>query len=942
MTQTSKTSWGAKYSAKRITNTCKTPDEAARAYDQYLKTYYPQKYSKFANFCEKCGRFVNPLGLPEYKSECDCTSLSSSSSSTAAGSSGSSGLMESPKKEHMPSARSQVTTPTATVSLNPPAAPSPVGGPIANPAEDSEGNLRASNLSVGSLKFSMLDDNDEFFTESLNDVAKMAAGQFSEETEQPAAAFTSSQKRDSLPMAVISSAVESFTQEDNLDQIISDINRTSSTSLHKRPSFSAEAIASLQASEHVKNDNEHQLEMLGPIEPTSGSSTFVDFSPEELQDLSEYFLSDNDAAAVVQQQMNANSNGNDVSAAAAPIPSGSRHGAYKKIHSLDFSEDGNSQRSMIKEEFAAMMDVDAIANSFLQVNTVPTLPLTSTATTATAFPARIEIQTPFLEKYWRNDRKNIQCFPYCPEHGDYYRVRIENLQHRCKGVCRAAVKAQIVISFAEPLSQSGLLVLARCNSTFSRNETMATHSSLNLTEMKTLQGVSAIGVIDNFVPMEGGGVGVQFDVTFYPDVWKFEFDLPKKRRHVQSGAIADADLDNPGSEFLYFFEIDVFYSLDKMVFQRMGHCESVNFQIGNTRTLLRQRNKMTDGTAMSTPRNDGDSVFGTDELPEKKRVKMLIAGQRDPSVSMTSFSEDLSADGNAMVDKSVKQPLAAGYITGEGISSASKKGLQSKDTVDVDAYFRTNSKDSLFDAETRSSDLPAVNTDIWKDDESAGHDPASDYNPYISPKPKVLPAQTSVTIVPKATTRPAVSSAPEIPSTALSEHYSLPKMFGYALVCVPLSVLFLPVGFVLLLAFLLLPPLAPSVVKTLDALADMELSRANSSRISSDKRMVLNQLHTDAVPSGKKKASVFRYHGNGAVWSRLMYFCGVKLVLSIVALCATLPLALFAVLLFPIRPASKALGQAACGCVLWTREYTRSTAGKSLAAAPYDVQGQLV
>lgn len=934
MTQTSKTSWGAKYSAKRITNTCKTPDEAARAYDQYLKTYYPQKYSKFANFCEKCGRFVNPLGLPEYKSECDCSSLSSPSSSTAAGSCGSSGSMESPKKEHMPSARSQVTTPTATVSLDPPAAPSPVGGPIANPAEDNEGNLRASNLSVGSLKFSLLDDNDDFFAESLNDVAKMASGQFGDETEHPSAAsaFSSGQKRDSLPMAVISSAVDSFTQEDNLDQIIHDINRSSS--LHKRPSFSAEAIASLQNSDNTIVDNRQQLEMLGPIEPTSGSSGYVDFSPEELQDLSEYFLSDNDAAVVVQQQMNV-----PYSASGGANPSGPKH-PYKKIHSLDFSEDGNSQRSMIKEEFAAMMDVDAIANSFLQVNTVPTLPVTSTATTASAFPARIEIQTPFLEKYWRNDRKNIQCFPYCPEHGDYYRVRIENLQHRCKGVCRAAVKAQIVIPVAEPLSQSGVLVLARCNSTFSRSETMATHSSLNLAEMKTLQGVSAIGVIDNFVPMEGGGVGAQFDVTFYPDVWKFEFDLPKKRRHVQSGAVAEADLDNQGSEFLYFFEIDVFYSLDKVTFQRMGHCESVNFQIGNTRTLLRQRNKMADGTVMSTPRNDGDSVFRTDELPERKKVKVVIAGQRDPSVSMTAMSEDLSADSNAVVDKPSKH-LAGGYITGDGISSASKKALQSQDTVDVDAYLRVDSKDSLFDAETRSSDLPAVKADVWKDDESAGHDPASDYNPYISPKPKGTAVETSVKTMSKTTTHPSASRTPDVPASALSESYSLPKMFSYALVCVPLSVLLLPVGILLLLGFLLLPPVAPSVVKTLDALADMELSRANSSCISSDKRMVLNQVHSDTVPGGKK-AGMFRYHGNSAVWSRLMYLCGIKFILSLVALCAALTPALLAVLLFPIRPASKALGQAACGCVLWTREYTRSTTGKPLTAAPYDVQGQLV
>lgn len=952
MTQTSKTSWGAKYSAKRITNTCKTPDEAAHAYDQYLKTYYPQKYSKFANFCEKCGRFVNPLGLPEYKSECDCTSLHASTAESPSG--GSSGSIESPKKEvmmTMAEARNQITTPTASAPTNPPTAPSPVGGPIANPADDQDGNLRASNLSVGSLKFSLSDDNDDFFAESLNDVAKMAAGAgvFGDELDQTSA--TPLTKRDSLPMAVISSAGDSFTNEDNLDQIISDINRSSTSSFQKHPSFST--MAAPMVIDPTHDDKNTALDMLNNIEPTStsGSSTFVDFSPEELQDLSEYFLSDNDAAAVVQQQMKLMPVVDGMSGVDGSAAPSERHGPLKKMHSLDFSDDGmgsqRSQRSVVKEEIA-MMDVDAIASSFLQASVVPVIPVTSTATTATAFPARIEIQTPFLEKYWRNDRKNIQCFPYCPEHGDYYRVRIENLQHRCKGVCRAAVKAQITMPIVENLTLSNLLVLSRCNSTFSRNATTSTQPSLNLSEMKTLQAVSAVGVIDNFVSIEGGQ-GVQFDVTFYPDVWKFEFDLPKKRRHIQnasSAAVAD-DLDNPGAEFLYFFEIDVFFSTDKTVFQRMGHCESVNFQIGNTRTLLRQRNKMTDATT-STPRNDGDRVLEAEGLPEKKKIKYVIA-RREFALSTTSMNEDITADAS-VAENSGKEPLAAKYITGESLSSSSKKQLlANSEPVDLDAYCRTDSKDSIFNAEARSSDLPKVKTEVWKDNETDddAQDSGANYNPYISPK------QTAVMVDGSGVgTKPATKASsqphhtpPELQSSDLPESYSLPKMFGYALACLPLSVVFLPIGLVLLLAFVLLPPVAPSVVKTLDALSDLELSRANSSLIQSDKRYVLDPLQGesgDALAGEKKKPGMFRYHGNGAVWSRFAYLCGGKLVISVVAVCPTLPFALFAALLFPIRPASRAMSQAACSCVLWTREYTRHTTGKPHPTAPYDVQAQLV
>jgi hypothetical protein len=60
--RTSDSGWGSKYSGKRIAATCKTAEEAAIAYDEYLRTHLPQKYLKFSNF-DLEGRFRNPLGL---------------------------------------------------------------------------------------------------------------------------------------------------------------------------------------------------------------------------------------------------------------------------------------------------------------------------------------------------------------------------------------------------------------------------------------------------------------------------------------------------------------------------------------------------------------------------------------------------------------------------------------------------------------------------------------------------------------------------------------------------------------------------------------------------------------------------------------------------------------------------------------------------------------
>lgn len=871
VTQTSKTSWGAKYSAKRITNTCKTPDEAAHAYDQYLKQHYPQKYSKFANFCEKCGRFVNPLGLPEYKNECGCSAQSRGS----------------PGSEYSPG---DVTSPESSAAGSPP-----------NPAEGEGIDYRASNLSVGSMKFSFSDDNEKFFDESFDMVAGMSADfdadMHAAPPTYPGYEPPPLQKRDSIPLAVISSAVESFTKEDNLDQIIEDINRPSAST----------SFVKTQALSHEERDSKADVQH--SIEPTSTSSTYVDFSMDELQDLSEYFLTD--------QFVPPNSNANPVASTAnhQPTSRSEKQSNYKKIHSLDFDTTDFVEPAGIKQE--SVLDIDAMAALMH-----PSRPHAVAPAALSPFPAIIDIQTPFLEKYWRNDRKNIQCFPYCPEHGDYYRVRIENLQHRCKGVCRAAVKARVTIPTSQPLTQQGLLVLARCNSTFSRNEALTSQSYLNVSEMKTLQSLSAMGVIDMFTPTADG---VQFDVTFYPDVWKFEFDLPKKRRNISTNSPVETELDHLGSEFLYFFEIDVFYSPEKMSFQRLGHSESINFQIGNTRTLLRQRNKMTEDSTPTT--TDGDRVLDADALPEKKKIKMY-RGQL--AMSSASISEEFDP---SMISKDKPQVAANSYITGEGISSSSRRGewIDPKKPMDVDNYFRMDSKDSMFDMEIEEGEVPTLSPGAWR----SQHDHAtqsSNYNPYLSPKPKELGPDvgTQTAAGSAARTHGGAGHHNHNKDVQSSESYSLSKLFTYSIICIPLGVVYVPIALLLFVAFLVLPPLAPFAVRTLDALSDSELRNANSSLISSDSRRELNRLQLD---SGSGRGKMFRYHSNGAVWSRFVYFMGVKLIVSVAAFVPTLLLSVLSLILFPIRPVSNALMNAACNCALWTREYTRSSVGKPLSSA---------
>jgi len=73
VSRTSRNAWGVKYSGKRIKSTCRTEEEAARLYDDYLRTVHPEKYLKLANFCPYCSsdRIKHPpcscMGSPVQK-----------------------------------------------------------------------------------------------------------------------------------------------------------------------------------------------------------------------------------------------------------------------------------------------------------------------------------------------------------------------------------------------------------------------------------------------------------------------------------------------------------------------------------------------------------------------------------------------------------------------------------------------------------------------------------------------------------------------------------------------------------------------------------------------------------------------------------------------------------------------------------------------------------
>ncbi|CAI5715720.1 unnamed protein product [Peronospora destructor] len=94
-----------------------------------------------------------------------------------------------------------------------------------------------------------------------------------------------------------------------------------------------------------------------------------------------------------------------------------------------------------------------------------------------------------------------------------------------------------------------------------------------------------------------------------------------------------------------------------MTFKRVGHTESTSYQIGNTRALLRQRNKM------------------VGELQKKKKVTVNL-GQRkivlgtlfgdDGALSSCELAESMLSIGDKGILSSCKRKIADGYEYTDG------------------------------------------------------------------------------------------------------------------------------------------------------------------------------------------------------------------------------------------------------------------------------------
>jgi hypothetical protein len=268
------------------------------------------------------------------------------------------------------------------------------------------------------------------------------------------------------------------------------------------------------------------------------------------------------------------------------------------------------------------------------------LPMVSSLTSSSShYQAELRILTTLNDRYWKNGRKNLQCFPTCPEHNDFFSMKMNNRKHSSVGVCRGPVYCQlitegiynIVVSSSTPTSSKSastnyrlpqgveLYVLGRFERVPQRNDTkMVDHltpppkeftnaqefecfrsNCFQAVEMEERRSTTTTicnpnsttnsSVIQEHFhkrPQIENSKKIQSTWFFLPDVWKVQPMLKKKRKATRSA---------PAQTFPFCFRTFVYVRRpcedNKVVYQCLSIDTSSFFELYSTRTVDRVKRK---------------------------------------------------------------------------------------------------------------------------------------------------------------------------------------------------------------------------------------------------------------------------------------------------------------------------------------------------------------
>ncbi|KDO31816.1 hypothetical protein SPRG_03736 [Saprolegnia parasitica CBS 223.65] len=719
VTRTSKTAWGAKYSSKRIINTCRTQEEAARAYDAYLKENVPEKYVKYANFCPSCDQYTNSLGLAWTKKACKCNDVA----------------------------------PRLVV---------PVSYEI---KDETDGEADPSNQALEDF----MTDDDFTFAER-------------HEPKQPIA------------------------------------------TMGRVPYLS---MSSFEVQQHMEDDESIAIK--------------EEAEPVPIYHMSSSSLPDDD---VLSTLLNATAN------AAGKTLSPMHLDNPQLFETLSHSLEARDSLSRLLHASSSFELLDTFQNGGGQLS---------------EFDPQVSVvlETVFLRKYFRNDRKNLQCFPYCREHGNYYEAKMHGLEHAGKGVCRAPVKVRV----SHPTPPTHLLVLARCQ-TVAKPVDVDAPLSLSSAGVHALQQSWTLGATSDMTQ-------ATTHVYFLPEVWKFDAELPKKRR---------VD-DNDSDDLNYVVQIVVYTSSDGVAFERSAAVTSNRFDIQSTRTLLRQKQK-----------KDDEDVLYLLGVPEKKKQRINVAKfERQVSSIVLETPVDLNK---------IKWAEA-----GESFEDLNDDDFNDEDEAAMD---HTPEKDNVVVpvAPTSTTVLSASSSSSSSSSNNNGVLPPVTYTRLASPKT----APVAASAVPRDLPPHLVADKAPVADDEAWKAQFAPVLLAYGAINIPVSLAFLVVHILLLPVSLVA---LQSALQLADGVADMDLYFANS-----------------LSPREAGHALLDRIESRAGMARRHVYFILLKTPLNLLGFVCCLVLNVLALVLIVVPPISRVCRRGANASGMLAVNASKSNCGQDRLRQP--------
>ncbi|ETW01283.1 hypothetical protein H310_06853 [Aphanomyces invadans] len=275
-------------------------------------------------------------------------------------------------------------------------------------------------------------------------------------------------------------------------------------------------------------------------------------------------------------------------------PSTSQHSTYSTL--MESHHSGSSVSSILptKKDMPPVYHNDYMDTRPPHHSTHAPLPTSahmsaSLASAQSPQEAVIKVKTSLKNKYWRNGRRNLQCFPSCKVFGDYSQIKIEDLkQHDFMwGKCRGSLIAEVTLNSNATFDD--ILLLGRVHSL----ENIPVPFDEAVIRECMIGRVVEPDVMDTMKEQWIQGerlpdfINPNQSITCYefkPKVWKYTDDMVHgkcKRRNVR-----------------YYVQFEAFVPVlsgDRRCFVCIGSGMSSSFEVGSSRVLARQKRKANTG-----------------------------------------------------------------------------------------------------------------------------------------------------------------------------------------------------------------------------------------------------------------------------------------------------------------------------------------------------------